>query len=68
MQTITTKQFIGDANSCASFGICVATLLDETKNKQEFLPMYLFFVPSAVAFLAIFGISLRNQFAERTNI
>jgi len=38
------------------------------KNKQEFLPMYLFFAPSALAFLAIFGISLRNQFAERTNI
>ena len=30
--------------------------------------MYIFFAPSAVAFLAIFAISLRSHFAERTNI
>ena len=30
--------------------------------------MYLLFAPSAVAFLTIFAITLRNQFAERTNM
>ena len=30
--------------------------------------MYLFFAPSAIGFVAILAISLRNQFAERTNI
>jgi len=30
--------------------------------------MYLLFAPAAFGFLAIFAISLRNNFAERTNI
>lgn len=30
--------------------------------------MYLLFVPPVVAFVAIFAISLRNQFAEYTNL
>jgi hypothetical protein len=30
--------------------------------------MYLLFTPAAFGFLAIFAISLRNQFAERSNI
>jgi putative effector of murein hydrolase LrgA (UPF0299 family) len=30
--------------------------------------MYLFFVPPVVSFVAIFAISLRNQFADYTNV
>ncbi len=30
--------------------------------------MYLFFATPALAFVAIFAISLRNQFADRTNL
>jgi hypothetical protein len=40
----------------------------ETDNQQELLPMYFFFAPAAFGFLAIFAISLHNQFAECTNI
>jgi hypothetical protein len=30
--------------------------------------MYLLFVPAVLAFVGIFAITLRNQFAERTNL
>jgi len=35
---------------------------------KEPFAMYLFFVPPAIAFLGIFAISLRNQFADYTNL
>jgi len=35
---------------------------------KEPFAMYLFFVPPAIAFLGIFVISLRNQFADYTNL
>ncbi len=31
-------------------------------------PMYLFFLPPVLAFVGIFAISLRNQFADLTNL
>jgi putative effector of murein hydrolase LrgA (UPF0299 family) len=35
---------------------------------KELSAMYLLFVPPVVAFVGIFAISLRNQFADRTNL
>ena len=61
------------ANSC-TFG----TLLAFISGKESTLtrlstgtgvsPMYLFFAVPALAFVTIFAISLRNQFADHTNL
>lgn len=52
-------------------GLARSLHFNQANKKQpieETSPMYLFFAPSVLAFLTIFGISLRNHFAERTNI
>jgi hypothetical protein len=36
--------------------------------KERRFAMYLLFIPPVLAFLCIFAISLRNQFADYTNI
>jgi hypothetical protein len=55
------------AQSSADFGTTFASRIYKQAS-EGVLPMYLLFTPAAFGFLAIFTISLRNQFAERSNI
>ena len=53
-----------------SFGKQQKQIIPDRSNRLIFrsFPVYLLFVPPVVAFLGIFAISLRNQFAEFTNL